>query len=97
MGEVEVSRLVVQDREFLGIRVEMPNAPLLLIKGKRGFAMCGYLNPETAEKLGDAAVIVSGVRTFDDMLSARIKWASTKAKELGISEGKLLREEIGKL
>ncbi len=59
--------------------------------------MCGYLNPATAEKLGDAAVIVSGVRTFEDMLDAKIKWASPKAKELGIVEGNILRDEIGKL
>ncbi len=97
MSEVEISRLEIQGKEFLGIRVEMPNAPLLLIKGSKGFAMCGYLNPSTAEKLGDIAVMVSGVNTFEDMLNAKIKWASPKAKELGIEEEKVLREEIKKL
>ncbi len=97
MSEVEISRLEIQGKEFLGIRVEMPNAPLLLIKGSKGFAMCGYLNPSTAEKLGDIAVMVSGVNTFEDMLNAKIKWTSPKAKELGIEEGRILREEIKKL
>ncbi len=97
MGEIEISRIGVGDKEYIGVRVRMPNAPLLIIKGKNGYAMCGYLNPDVAEKLGDAAVIVSGVQTFEDMLNAKIKWASTKAKELGISEGKLLQEEIEKL
>ncbi len=97
MSEVEISRLEIQGKELLGIRVEMPNAPLLLIKGSKGFAMCGYLNPSIAEKLGDIAVIVSGVNTFEDMLNAKIKWTSPKAKELGIEEGRILREEIKKL
>jgi uncharacterized protein YunC (DUF1805 family) len=97
MSEVEISRIEIDGRGFLGVRVDMPNAPLLLIKGKRGFAMCGYLNPETAEKLGDIAVIVSGVRSFDDMLNARIKWVSSRGKELGIYKGTVLRDVISKL
>ncbi|EDY34581.1 conserved domain protein [Aciduliprofundum boonei T469] len=97
MSEVEITRLKVQGKEFLGLRVEMPNAPLLLIKGTIGFAMCGYLNPSTAEKLGDVAIMVSGVNTFEDMLNAKIKWSSPKAKELGIEEGRILRDEIDKL
>ncbi len=97
MGDVEISRINVDGKIFLGVKVDMPNAPLLLIKGEEGFAMCGYLNPQTAEKLGDIAVIVSGVKTFEDMLNARIRWASAKAKEIGIKEGKMLKEEIHKL
>ena len=57
----------------------------------------GYLNPSAAEKLGDITVMVSGVNTFEDMLNAKIKWASPKAKELGIEEGRALRDEIKKL
>ena len=97
MGEIEITKIRVDNKSFLGVRIEMPNAPLLLIKGEKGFAMCGYLNPATAEKLGDAAVIVSGVRTFEDMLNSNIKWVSSKARELGVQEGNVLREEMGKL
>jgi len=97
MGEIEITKIRVDNKSFLGVRIEMPNAPLLLIKGEKGFAMCGYLNPATAEKLGDVAVIVSGVRTFEDMLNSNIKWVSSKARELGVQEGNVLREEIGKL
>lgn len=97
MEEVEISRIEIDGKTFLGVRIEMPNAPLLLIKGNKGFAMCGYLNPQSAEKLGDAAIIVSGVHSFEDMLKARIKWASTRAKEMGVEEGEPLRNEIVKL
>ena len=40
MSEVEISRLDLQGKEFLGVRVEMLNAPLLLIKGKEDL-QCG--------------------------------------------------------
>ncbi len=97
MAEVEIERIKIDGRIFLGVKVNMPNAPLLLIKGTRGFAMCGYLNPEAADKLGDAALIVSGVSSFEEMLNARIKWASEKAKDLGVQEGMPLKDELSKL
>jgi len=60
---------------------------LVLIKAKKGYIMCGYLNLETAERLGDAACIITGVKTADDMLKAQVKSCTTNAKRLGIKEG----------
>ncbi|OQX20552.1 MAG: hypothetical protein BWK75_04715 [Candidatus Altiarchaeales archaeon A3] len=71
----------------LGIKIDVGNANLLLIKADKGFIMCGYLDVETAEKLNDAACIVRGVKNFDDMLNAKIVKTTTKAKELGIKDG----------
>ncbi len=97
MVDVEISKISIAGKEFLGVKVNLQNAPLLLLKGEKGFAMCGYLNPQTAEKLGDVAVIVSGVKDFDDMLDAPIKWVSPKAKDLGIKIGDVLKDELGNL
>jgi len=77
-----------------GIRIEMQNAPLLLLIADKGFIMCGYLNIEAAEKIGDCACVVRGVRTFEDVLNAEILAATTKAKELGIIEGMSGREAL---
>jgi uncharacterized protein YunC (DUF1805 family) len=49
--------------------------------------MCGFLNVETAEKLNVTAAIVSGVKTFDDILNGQVKAATSKAKSLGIEAG----------
>ena len=70
-----------------GVKVELPNANFLLIAAPKGYVMCGYLNMETAEKLGDAACMVTGVKDFDDVLAAKVVKVSSKAKELGIKEG----------
>jgi uncharacterized protein YunC (DUF1805 family) len=61
--------------------------PLIIIKGTKGFLACGYVNVETCNKIDEACAIVSGVNTHDDMLQAKIKLVSDKAKELGIKEG----------
>lgn len=80
---IEISQI----ENCIGIKVDMGNANLLVIKGKKGFIMCGYLNIDTANKLNDVACIVRGVKNFDDVLNADIVEISEKAKELGIKIG----------
>ena len=62
-------------------------SPLLLIKGAKGLLACGYLNIETFNKTGEVAAIVTGVRTHEDMLKAKVILASNAAREVGIELG----------
>lgn len=90
MGQVEVG-----GRKALGVRVELPGSPpLLLIVAERGFVMCGFLNVDAAERLGVAAAMVSGVRTFEDVLEAPVRACTSKARELGVREGMKGREAL---
>ena len=78
----------VGDKKFLGVRVELPDSPpLVLIVAEKGFVMCGFLNIEAAERLGVTAVMVSGVKTFEDVLNAEVEAATSKAKSLGVKLG----------
>jgi uncharacterized protein YunC (DUF1805 family) len=81
----------------LGIRIQLQNANFLLISAKRGYIMCGYLNMETAEKLGDAACIVTGVDTFEDVLKAEVVKVSESARILGCKEGMTGKEALNLL
>lgn len=86
MINVDVVR--VGDKKFLGVRVELPDSPpLVLIVTDKGFVMCGFLNVEAAERLGVAAAMVSGVKTFEDVLNAEVKTTTSKAKSLGVQPG----------
>jgi len=69
------------------LKINFGNAPILLIKAKEGFVGCSYLSVETANKIGDAIAIVSGVSSFEDVLNAKVIKASRKAVELGIKPG----------
>jgi len=72
----------------LGVKVELPDSPpMLLIVAEKGFVMCGFLNVDAAEKLGVAAAVVSGVKSFEDVLGAEVKGVTSKAKSLGIDVG----------
>jgi uncharacterized protein YunC (DUF1805 family) len=82
---IEVTTIKVDGKACLGLKVDLPESPpLLLIVADKGFVMCGFLNIEAAEKLGVSAALVSGVKTFEDVLNAEVKAATTKARNLGI-------------
>jgi len=85
---INVAQVKVGDKTCLGVRIELPNSPpLLLVVADKGFVMCGFLNIEAAERLGVAAAMVSGVKTFEDILSTDVKAATSKAKSLGVQPG----------
>jgi len=93
-----IEKVKVNEKSVLGLKVELPNSPpLLLMVGEKGFVMCGYLNMEVAEKLQVAAAMVSGVKSFQDVLESEIKAATSKAKELGINIGMKSQEALQKI
>jgi len=85
---IGVASLKIDGRSCLGVRVELPNSPpLLVVIAEKGFVMCGFLNVEAAERLGVAVAMVSGVKTFEDVLNAQVKAATSKAKGFGVDAG----------
>jgi len=84
---VQVYKIKVANGFVEGYKVDMDNAPLILVKAKRGFVMCGYLNIEAAKGLGDAAARVTGVRSFEDLLAAHIVDVTERAEALGVVRG----------
>jgi len=85
---ISVMSVKVYDKTCLGVRVELPDSPpLLLVVAEKGFVMCGFLNADVAEKLGVAAAVVSGVKSFEDVLNADVKAVTSKAGALGVSVG----------
>ncbi|MBM4248029.1 MAG: DUF1805 domain-containing protein [Euryarchaeota archaeon] len=81
----------------LGVKVDLPKAPLVMVRADRGFAMCGYLNMDSVNKAGEVAVRVIGVRTFEDLLDARVANVSDEARKLGITEGMTAREALERM
>ena len=85
---INITTVKVDGKACLGLKVELPESPpLLLIVAEKGFVMCGFLNVDAAEKLGVAAAMVSGVKTFEDVLNTQVKAATSKAKNSGVEAG----------
>jgi uncharacterized protein YunC (DUF1805 family) len=93
-----LSKLIGLDKgEATGFLIELGTAPLILIKAKKGYVMCGYLNMSAANKLGDIAGRVTGVKNFEDVLNADVVEVSDNAKKIGLKEGIKAREFLNAL
>jgi uncharacterized protein YunC (DUF1805 family) len=85
---ISVMTVKVDGKNCLGLRVDLPGSPpLLLIIAEKGFVMCGFLNVEAAERFGVAAAMVSGVKSFEDMLNAQVKAVTSRARGFGVEVG----------
>lgn len=88
------SEIGLKNGPGLAVRLQMNNAALLVIRAAKGFVMCGYLNVAVADRLGDAACVVTGVDSFEDVLRAPIVDVSENARRLGIIKGMSGREAL---
>jgi uncharacterized protein YunC (DUF1805 family) len=92
---INVAPLKIDDKVAVGLRVDLPDSPpLLLIVGRTGFVMCGFLNMNAAERLNVTAATVSDVKTFGDVLKAEIRAVTSKAQMKGIKVGMKGRDAV---
>ncbi|WNY26296.1 YunC family protein [Methanolapillus ohkumae] len=81
-------KLVIEDKEFEGFSISVDVAPFLLIRTKEGCILgCGFLDVAAADALDSCAFKVKGVKTFEEMLQAKVVEVSKAAKKKGISVG----------
>ncbi|MEM0302806.1 MAG: DUF1805 domain-containing protein [Archaeoglobaceae archaeon] len=94
---ITVELLEIKGKRVLGLKVDLPKAPLLLIICGEIVIGCGYISVEAMEKLGNCACVVRGVRSFEDMLNAEISELTSKAEKLGARKGMRVRELLEKI
>lgn len=92
---IEVSPLRIGEKTAMGLRVELPDSPpLLMIIGQTGFVGCGFINIDAAEKLNVAVATVTGVKSFEDVLNAEVKAVTSKAQTMGVRVGMRGKEAV---
>ena len=94
---MKIKKIKLEKGQVIGSFIELNNAPLIVLQAKKGYVMCGYLNMNTANKLGDIAGKVTGVKTFEDALDSTIVEASENAKKMGLQEGMKTKEFLNLL
>ncbi len=92
-----MEKIIIDGKDFEAWRIPTETAAILLIKAAYGFIGCGYFDLETANKLNERVAIVTGVKTFDDMLEAKIVKCSELAEVAGVTVGMTGREALLKL
>ncbi|MGQ0644411.1 MAG: YunC family protein [Elusimicrobiota bacterium] len=84
-------------KKAVGFEINLPGAPLLLARGEKGYVMCGYLDMAVADKFGQAAAVVRGIKTLDELLESPVADVSVQAKRRGVKPGMTGRQALQKL
>lgn len=82
-----IKEMKFKNESFTGYLIEMPNAPLIMVKAKNGFIMCGYLDIATSGKLGDCACVVRGVSSLKEILKKEVTDLTKAARVKKIKKG----------
>lgn len=78
--------------ETLGMK--LGNKNLIVLRGKKGYIMCGYLSLKAADKFKDVAIKITGVSDIKAALNASVSTCSSRAKRLGIYKGQSVKEAL---
>ena len=89
-----MDELSFEGKKYVGLKGEIGNLPLIVVKAKNGYIACSYIDKETAEKVGDVAAFVSGVKCYEDLKKAKIRHATSWAEDLGIREGMSVKKAL---
>ena len=74
------------------ILIGLQKKNLILLKGSKGYVMCGYLNLKVADKFEDVAVKIVGVSNIGQALKALVHSCTLSAKRLGIRKNQPIKE-----
>ena len=91
---VAMAEISFEGKKYEALKQDIGNLPLIVVKAKKGYIACSYIDKETAEKVGDIAAFVSGVKSLDDMKRAKIRETTTWAEDLGIREGMSVKKAL---
>jgi uncharacterized protein YunC (DUF1805 family) len=95
---MKIPQFHINGRDVQGLEIALPGGNTLVVAvADKGYVMCGYLNLQAAQKFNDAAAIVRGVKTVEDLLAAPIAEVTPAAAALGVSPGMTGREALAKL
>jgi uncharacterized protein YunC (DUF1805 family) len=89
-----MEEVMCEGKKYIALRQDLGNLPLIVIKAKNVYVACSYVDRETAEKVGDIAAFVSGVKCVDDLMKAKIRSTTTWAEDMGIREGMSVKKAL---
>ena len=95
MKRLKLKRIRLQDKNYIdALAFDLSGKKLIVLRGSRGYVMCGYLNLKAAEKFKDAAAKIIGISSIEEALKSKIHSSTKKARSLGIFKGQSVKEVL---
>ncbi len=91
---LESKKISIGESFVLAISLKLLEKNLLVIRGNKGYIMCGYLDLNTADKFAEVAVKIKGPNTIEEALEAKVDSCSKGAEELGIYKNQDVKDVL---
>jgi len=89
---LKYTKIKVGGRTIEALALKLADKNLIVLRGSRGYIMCGYLNLKVAERFKDVAVKVTGVSTIKDVLGAVVHSCTSPARRMGIRKAQKIKD-----
>lgn len=87
-------KIKVGEKHIDAFLINLPAKNLIVLRGSKGYVMCGYLNLEAADKFKEAAVKIINVSTIKDALLSKVFACSRAAKKMGVYENQPIKDVL---
>lgn len=94
MKTINTKKIKIGKNTLDALSVRLLDKTFILLRGNKGYIMCGYLNMSAANKFKDVAVKIKGISTIDDALRATVFSCSRQAKKLGVKKGQPVKDVL---
>ncbi|MEW6722989.1 MAG: DUF1805 domain-containing protein [Candidatus Micrarchaeota archaeon] len=81
-------------KKYVALKQNIGNLPLIVVKARKGYIACSYIDKATAEKVGDVAAFVTNVKNLDDLKKAKIQDLTSWAEDAGIRTGMSVKKAL---
>jgi len=89
-----VKKVKIGSKYIQAVLIKLCGKNLILLKGTKGYIMCGYLNLKAASKFNDAAAKITGVSNIKEALNTKIHSLSRCAVRLGVYKGQPVKDAL---
>jgi len=87
-------KIKVGKKYIEAVAMKLSSKNLIVLRGSKGYVMCGYLNLSVAEKFKDAAVKITGVSTISEALKAKVNSCTSYASKLRIYQDQFIKDVL---
>jgi len=90
----DFKKIKIGEKYIQVLSLKLSSKTLIVLSGKKGYIMCGYLDMKVANKFKDVAVKIVGVSNIKQALNSCVYSVSKAAKKLGIRKGQAIKDVL---
>ncbi|MEK6564129.1 MAG: DUF1805 domain-containing protein [Candidatus Omnitrophota bacterium] len=91
---IERRKIKIGAKYIEAFLINLESKNLILLRGSRGYVMCGYLNMKAAERFKDVAIKITGISAIKEALKTSVHSCTSPARKLGIYKGQPIKEVL---